>query len=151
MYAQRARGIARKRLPPERLGVVRVSVFGMRERRHGEQESETVPIAGPYRHHLVDDLAELVVPTQEEVARLREPQSQQIARPGAQDGGIAFSGANRVSGEPPRPLQGGRAFRATPYVHRRTRNTCSIAGRVSGLFASTPAPARMICARSNSA
>lgn len=98
VHTQRAGRVPRQCFPPQRLGVRCVAVFGVRERRDGQQELETALITRPRRHYRIDDRAKPVVPTQEEVARLREPQRQQIARPPVQDERIAFSGEDRVPG-----------------------------------------------------
>src|SRR4029453_586795 len=69
-----------------------------------QQESEAAPIGFPRRCDRIDDLAKLVVLAEEEVARLRKTQRQQIGGPPAQDERIAFGSEERVPGQP----RGGR-------------------------------------------
>jgi hypothetical protein len=72
----------------------------VRESRHRQHELEIAWIARPGRHDRIDDREELLVPAEEKVAGLHEPQGQQVARPPVQDAHIAVSGQDRIAANP---------------------------------------------------
>jgi hypothetical protein len=100
VHAERTRRIARERFASECLGVSGVAVFGVHERRDCEHEREVRFIARPRRHDGVDECAKRFMPAEKKVARLCEPEREQIVRPAAEDGCIALRREQRISRQP---------------------------------------------------
>lgn len=100
VHRHRAEGIVRQGFPAQGFGARGVAALRVGERRHGEQRGIARVLLGPRGHAPREHRAHALVPPEEEIARLHQPQREQVARPTLEDCGIALRGEHRIAVEP---------------------------------------------------